>query len=54
MRTNTQRVQDVLARVTHLTTAQLNAFRANDQATFMRLDKELENAMGTKERTIGA
>jgi cell division septum initiation protein DivIVA len=47
-------VQDALARLTHLTTAQLNAFRANDNATFMRLDKELENAMGSKERVIGA
>ena len=47
-------VQDVLARLTHLTTAQLNAFRSDDHATFMQLDKELENAVGLKERTIGA
>jgi cell division septum initiation protein DivIVA len=47
-------VQDALARLTHLTTAQLNAFRSNDDATFMQLDKELESAVGTKERTIGA
>ena len=47
-------VQDALVRLTHLTTAQLNAFRAGDHKTFMQLDKELETALGTKERTIGA
>ena len=47
-------VQDALARLTNLTTAQLNAFRANDRSDFMRLDDELENGMGAKERTIGA
>jgi hypothetical protein len=47
-------VQDVLARITQLTTAQLSAFRSDDNAAFMRLDKELEIAMGAKERAIGA
>jgi cell division septum initiation protein DivIVA len=47
-------VGEVLERLTNLTQAQLNAFRANDQATLMRLDKELENAIGEKERRIGA
>jgi hypothetical protein len=37
-----------------LTQAQLDAFRANDQATVMRMDKELENTIGEKERRIGA
>ena len=41
-------VQDVLARLTHLTTAQVSAFRGDDHATFMRLDKELETAVGRK------
>jgi hypothetical protein len=47
-------VQDAIARLIHLNTALLNAFRAGDHATFMNIDKELENAMGSKERTIGA
>jgi hypothetical protein len=47
-------VQGALSRLAELTTAQLNAFRAQDHAVFMRLDKELENVMGTKERVIGA
>jgi hypothetical protein len=47
-------VQDELARVTLLTTAQLNVFGSKDDGTFMRLEKELENAMGAKERAIGA
>jgi hypothetical protein len=47
-------VQTALEGLTLLTSAQLAAFRANDQETFMRLDRELENAVGLKERTIGA
>jgi cell division septum initiation protein DivIVA len=47
-------VQGTLSRLVELTTAQLNAFRAQDHAAFVRLDKELENTMGTKERIIGA
>jgi hypothetical protein len=47
-------VQAALARLAELTTAQLNAFRSNDERAFMRVDKELENAMGAKERVIGA
>jgi hypothetical protein len=40
-----------------LNTTLLNAFRANDHARFMNIDfmnidKELENAMGSKERAI--
>jgi hypothetical protein len=49
-----QDVTAVLEQLTALTAAQLEAFRANDHATFMRLDRELENVVGLKERTIGA
>jgi hypothetical protein len=37
-----------------LITAQLNAFRSNEHAAFMSLDKEVELTMGKKERAIGA
>jgi hypothetical protein len=47
-------VEAVLDKLTQLTSVQLNAFRASDQAEFMRLDKELELTVGQKERTIGA
>jgi hypothetical protein len=47
-------VQGTLSRIAELTTAQLNAFRSNDRANFMQFDRQLENAMGTKERVIGA
>ena len=43
-----------LERLEELIAQQLEAFRSNDQATFMRLDKELELTIGTKERAIGA
>jgi hypothetical protein len=39
-------VQEALARLAELTTAQLNAFRSHDEKMFMRLDKEFENAIG--------
>jgi hypothetical protein len=47
-------VQGALTRLVELTAAQLNAFRVRDSASFRKLDKELENALGTKERMIGA
>ena len=47
-------VGEVFERLVKLTQAQLNAFRANDQAAVMRMDKELENTIGEKERRIGA
>jgi hypothetical protein len=47
-------VETHLTKITELTTSQLRAFQLNDQITFARLDKELENAMGEKERRIGA
>lgn len=37
-----------------LTSAQLDAFKIFDLNQFMRLDMELENAVGDKERKIGA
>lgn len=37
-----------------LTTAQSEAFKAGDMEGFARLDKELENIVGSKERCIGA
>jgi len=43
-----------LTRIAELTGAQLDAFRRNDEARFMRIDKQLENEMGRKERAIGA
>ena len=36
-----------------LTSAQLDAFKIFDLNQFMRLDMELENAVGDKERKIG-
>ena len=47
-------VNAVLEKLTELTTAQREAFRAKDGATFSRLDKELEQVVGRKERAIGA
>ena len=47
-------VQTVLQKLVELTGAQLKAFREQNDREFMRLDKELENAMGEKERAIGA
>jgi hypothetical protein len=47
-------VNDVLALLVELTRRQLLAFQADDRTLFVQLDKELENTMGRKERTIGA
>jgi hypothetical protein len=44
----------VLKALTAVTAQQLEAFQRHDQARFMQLDKELENTVGLKERTIGA
>jgi hypothetical protein len=49
-----KQVVEVLQILRELTTAQLEAFRKRDQPKFMRLDKELENTVALKERTIGA
>jgi hypothetical protein len=47
-------VADALKTLCKLTTASLKAFQAKDQKTFSKLDKELELALGVKERIIGA
>jgi Tfp pilus assembly protein PilN len=43
-----------LEQLTSLTSAQLEAFRSNNMDEFARLDKELENTVGAKERRFGA
>ncbi len=49
-----ENVERCLDQIAHTTTEQLQAFRSNDHARLMRLDKELELTMGSKERAIGA
>jgi len=44
----------VLEQLVDLTTKQLAAFQADNQPLFSRLDRQLENTVGRKERTIGA
>ncbi len=46
--------QDALRQLVRLTSSQLEAFQAGDNGRFARLDKEVEQVMGAKERTIGA
>src|SRR3979411_1159023 len=47
-------VDKSLEKLRELTTLQLEVFRSNNYHSFMRMDKELEVAVGEKERTIGA
>jgi hypothetical protein len=47
-------VESTLGKLVNLTASQLTAFRSADQNLFMHLDKELELAVGIKERAIGA
>ena len=47
-------VTAALEHLAQITTAQLDAFRAKDTSVVVRLDKELEHAVGRKERAIGA
>jgi hypothetical protein len=47
-------VKDALAQLVELTSAQLTAFESRGESEFMRLDKQLANAVGHKERCIGA
>jgi hypothetical protein len=49
-----QEVQEALETLTRLTGEQLSAFKSQDYPSFMRLDKELELTVGSKERLIGA
>ena len=48
------KVADALRRLVDLTTASLGAYRNSNQTEFMKIDKELENTVGEKERAIGA
>lgn len=47
-------VSAILTHLIEITTAQLQAFREHRDEDLSRLDKELENTFGEKERTIGA
>ncbi len=47
-------VTDILQKLKELATHQLEAFHANRHGSFMKLDKELENVLGEKERRVGA
>jgi hypothetical protein len=47
-------VQRVLEGLSKLAESQLAAFRASDSQAVTRLDKELENMVGHKERMLGA
>ena len=47
-------IDAVLKRLVELTSAQLDAFHAKDRSAVTRLDKELEHAVGRKERAFGA
>ncbi len=44
----------ILTRLIELTTAQLEASREGRRGDVLRLDKELENTVGDKERALGA
>ena len=46
-------VTDWLEKLRQLTTTQLAVFREGNQSEFMRLDRELENMVGEKERRVG-
>ena len=47
-------VENVLLRLKDLTGSQLEAFHSRKSAEFARLDRELENTIGEKERAFGA
>lgn len=47
-------VNTILELIAELTSAQLQAFQSSEQTLFARLDRELENAIGEKERAVGA
>lgn len=47
-------VERRLDQIAQTTTEQLQAFQSDDHGTLMRLDKQLEQMMGSKERSIGA
>lgn len=47
-------VEQALANLAQVTTLQLDLFRSRSFNRVMRVDKELENLVGQKERAIGA
>ena len=47
-------VDDILKKLSDMTTLQLEIFRSKKPGEFMRVDKELELLVGEKERKIGA
>jgi hypothetical protein len=47
-------VEELLQALKQTTLAQLVAFQEKDSSTFTRLDKQLEQLVGEKERAIGA
>jgi len=47
-------VNENLEALLKLATHQLEIFKSKDYAAFMRLDKDLENMVGKKERSVGA
>ena len=47
-------VDEALEKLIVLMGAQRDAFLENNHAEFMRLDKEVENGIGHKERCVGA
>ena len=47
-------VDECLKKLRDLTTLQLEVFRSRNHPSFARLDRELELAVGAKERSIGA
>jgi hypothetical protein len=47
-------VEQALAQLARVTTLQLELFRARNFPHVTRVDKELENMVGEKERAIGA
>jgi hypothetical protein len=47
-------VTDCLEKLRQLTTTPLAMFRDGNQSEFMRLDRELENTVGERERRVGA
>jgi hypothetical protein len=47
-------LDEILGHLVNLTRSQREAFQRRDEAEFGRLDRELENAIGEKERRVGA
>ncbi len=50
----TERAMQVLHEIVEITKEQIAVLRAGDERKMQQLDKELEQAVGRKERTLGA